>query len=240
MRRTTTTAHAILGLLALRPQWTTWELTKQMGRNLRFFWPRAASRIFAEARSLEASGLAKAERSFVGRRARTSYRITDAGRESLSHWLATPPGATTLESETVLRVFLADLSGADAVHHIRAALERVRADAHAILDVGRVAGPEYLDGRAPFQDQIHVRALVFDFLSHHARMLLEWADRTEAAVAQWDQQPDDARAAAAREHIARCLAAFPPAAGAAGGADRAGGAAGAAGRRRRAEPEREP
>ena len=37
MRRTATTANAILGLLALRPEWSTWELTKQLRRNMRFF-----------------------------------------------------------------------------------------------------------------------------------------------------------------------------------------------------------
>ena len=40
------------------------------------------------------------------------------------------------------------------------ALDQLRADAHAILEVGRVVGPEYLAGTAPFQDQIHTRALV--------------------------------------------------------------------------------
>jgi DNA-binding PadR family transcriptional regulator len=210
MRRTATTAQAILGLLALRPRWTTWELTRQMRRNMRFFWPRAESRIFAEARGLEGAGLAAAEQSFVGRRGRTTYAITEAGRESLRRWLATPPGGTTLECEAVLRVFLADLSGADAVEHVGRALARVRADAHAILDVGRVAGPEYLEGTAPFQDQIHVRALVFDFLSHHARMLLDWAERTEAALAEWRSQSAEERAAAARGRIAEHLAAFPP------------------------------
>ncbi len=210
MRRTATTAHAILGLLALRPRWTTWELTKQMRRNMHFFWPRAESRIFAEARTLEADALARAERSFVGRRARTTYGITEEGRESLRRWLATPPGPTTLDCEAVLRVFLADLSGQDAMQHVDRALERVRADAHAILDVGRIAGPEYLAGTAPFQDQIHVRALVFDFLSHYALMLLDWADRTEAAVAEWNHQSPQERAAAARERIAGFLVEFPP------------------------------
>src|SRR5260221_635909 len=54
MRRSSSTANAILGLLALRPSWSTWELTTQLRRNMRFFWPRAESRIFAEARRLEA------------------------------------------------------------------------------------------------------------------------------------------------------------------------------------------
>ena len=52
MPRANTTANAILGLLALRPSWTATELTDQIGRNMRYFWPRAASRVFGEARAL--------------------------------------------------------------------------------------------------------------------------------------------------------------------------------------------
>ena len=51
-RRTATTANAILGLLALRREWSTWELTKQLRRNMRFFWPRAESQIYEEAKGL--------------------------------------------------------------------------------------------------------------------------------------------------------------------------------------------
>lgn len=84
MRRTGTTAHAILGLLALRPAWSTYELSQQLRRNMRFFWPRAESRIYAD----------------------------------------------------------------------------------AILDVGRRVAAEYPTSTEPFQDQVHLRALVFDFLSN--------------------------------------------------------------------------
>ena len=52
MPRRTTTASALLGLLALRPAWPVYELTKQLRRNMRFFWPRAESRIYDEARQL--------------------------------------------------------------------------------------------------------------------------------------------------------------------------------------------
>src|SRR6266851_202520 len=170
MRRSSSTANAILGLLALRHSWSTWELTTQLRRNMRFFWPRAESRIFAEARRLESSGLARTETSFVGRRARTTYSITATGRNELKRWLATPPRATSLECEPLLRVLLADLAGPDQV---RLALDQVRADAEAILTVGRVVGPEYLRRSAPFQDQVHVRAHVLDFLTHHALTLIE-------------------------------------------------------------------
>ena len=209
MRRTATTANALLGLLALRPSWTTWELTKQLRRNMRFFWPRTESRIFDEAKALVTKGLARDRRSFTGQRARTSYAITADGRKALRRWLATPPKPTALECEPVLRIFLGDLGTTD---QLRTAIAQVRHDGHAILDVGRVVGPEYLAGTAPFQDQVHVRAFVLDFLSHHARMLIEWADRTDAAVERWERTSDRQRTAMALETIATNLEAYPPAA----------------------------
>lgn len=208
MRRTATTANAILGLLALRPEWSTWELTKQLRRNMRFFWPRAESQIYEEAKGLVTKGLAKDRQSFTGRRARTSYAITAKGRKQLRNWLASPPKPTALECEPLLRVFLGGLGTSD---QLQAALAQVRADAHAILDVGRVVGAEYLAGTAPFQDQVHTRALVFDFLSHHALMLLDWADRAETTVASWPTQTADARQRAALERVRATLALYPAA-----------------------------
>jgi PadR family transcriptional regulator, regulatory protein AphA len=206
MRRTATTANAVLGLLALRPSWSTWELTKQLRRNLRFFWPRAESRIYAETRRLEEKGLAHAHRSFTGRRRRTTYAISDAGREAVDEWLATPPRPTSLEAEAILRVVLSDLGTREQLF---AALEQLRRDAQAILDVGSVVGPEYLHGTAPFQDQVHVRAFLFDFLSHFAFTLRDWANRTEAQVRRWDTLDDADRSTDALALIANVLGMYP-------------------------------
>ena len=206
MRRTATTANAILGLLCLRPEWSTWELTTQLRRNMRFFWPRAESQIYEEAKGLVGKGLARDRQSFTGRRARTSYAVTAKGRKQLRDWLATPPKPTSLECEPLLRVFLGGLGTDD---QLRAALAQVRADGHAILEVGRVVGPEYLAGTAPFQDQLAVRALVLDFLSHHARMLLDWADRAEDLIAVWPTESPEERARAACELISNNLSKYP-------------------------------
>jgi len=203
-RRTATTAHALLGLLALRPEWSTWDLTKQLRRNMRFFWPRAESQIYEEAKSLVARGWARDRRSFTGERPRTTYAITAAGRRALGAWLSSSPKPTSLECEPLLRVFLADFGSAEQVH---AALDQMRADGHAILDIGRIVGAEYLAGTAPFQDQLHVRALVLDFLSHHARMLIDWADRTQAILEAHPDPASNSRRKAALATIAANLAA---------------------------------
>jgi PadR family transcriptional regulator, regulatory protein AphA len=206
VRRTATTANALLGLLALRPTWSTWELTTQLRRNMRFFWPRVESRIYDEARTLVGRGLARDRRSYTGRRARTNYAITAKGRRELQRWLATPPRGTNLECEPLLRVFLGDLG---TTEQLMVALEQVRADGDAILAVGRTVAAEYLAGTAPFQDQAHLRALVFDFLSSHAFMLREWADRTEEAIAAWPDLSTSEREKQAQAAIAAGLVRYP-------------------------------
>lgn len=176
---------------------------------MRFFWPRAESQIYEEAKRLVDKGFARGERTFTGRRPRTTYRISPSGRKALRQWLATPPRPTALECEPLLRVFLADFSTRE---QLDVALNQVRADAEAILAVGRTVGAEYLAGTAPFQDQVHVRALVLDFLSHHARMLHDWAERTERVFQRWDDPGTD-RAQLAADLIGANLAEYPDPAG---------------------------
>ena len=190
-RRTATTSNAILGLLALRPSWSTWEIRTQLRRNMRFFWPRAESRIYDEAKRLVDKGYARAERSHTGRRRRTTYAITAHGEQALQAWLATPPRGTHLECEPLLRVLLGDHGSREQLER---ALAQVEADANAILAVGRTVAHEYQAGTAPFQDQVHLRAFVFDFLSHHALMLLDWAARTRAELERWPALTAEERA----------------------------------------------
>lgn len=190
MPRTSTAAHAILGLLALRPTWRMYDLTSQLRRNLRFFWPRAESRIYAEAKHLVELNLASSVPEAAGGRTRTVYSITADGRRELDEWLRMPATPTALECEPLLRVLLADFA---AHNDVQAAIRQVRADGRAILEVGRVVGPEYLRGDAPFQDQVHVRAFVLDFLSHFARFLIDWSERTEAVHGQWPEWSPERR-----------------------------------------------
>ena len=88
-RPLTSTSYAILGLLSLRP-WTTYELAQQMQRALGQFWPRAESKLYEEPKKLVEHGLAKATVEHVGKRPRTVYAITPAGRKALKAWMPEP------------------------------------------------------------------------------------------------------------------------------------------------------
>lgn len=117
-----------------------------------------------------------------------------------------------MECEPLLRVFLGDLG---TTEQLISALDQIRADADAILSVGRTVATEYLAGTAPFQDQVHVRALVFDFLSNHALMLRAWADRAEEAIGAWPELSASERAERAQAAIAAGIKRYPSAADAA-------------------------
>jgi DNA-binding PadR family transcriptional regulator len=185
-KRTATTGNALLGLLALRPSWAIYELTQQLRRNMRWFWPRVESRIYDEAKNLVRQGLATAETRNLGGRRRTVYAITDRGRNEVRTWLSTPPNETALESEPLLRMMLMDLGPPDAALK---AIDEVEATSRAMLEIARTVGREYLDGIAPFQDQVHARAIVFDFLTSHALMLDGWCSRARAALAAYGRGP---------------------------------------------------
>src|SRR4030095_9901223 len=75
----TTTSHAVLAQLAVRP-WSTYELARQRVRYFRYVCPRPESAIYREVKRLAAMGLVAAKREYVGKRPRTVYSITEAGR----------------------------------------------------------------------------------------------------------------------------------------------------------------
>jgi PadR family transcriptional regulator, regulatory protein AphA len=187
--RLTTTSYAVLGLLAIQ-RWSTYELTRQMDRSLGRVWPRAASKLYEEPKKLVAHGLATSRQERVGKRPRTVYAITDAGRDALAEWLSKPSAGPVLESEQLLKVFFADQGTRDdalaTVADARAWAEERNADN---LDVGRA----YLAGEGTFQERLATNMIAGRFLTDFYRMVAEWADWATEQIQQW---PDDPRRAA--------------------------------------------
>jgi PadR family transcriptional regulator, regulatory protein AphA len=183
----TTTSYAVLAQLAVRP-WSTYELARQRVRYFRYVWPRAESAIYREVKRLAAMGLVAARREYVGKRPRTVYSITEAGRQVLREWLGTPVSPFAMDFEAMIRLFIAPLGTKE---QLVATLEQVRSDAQDMLRFGGAVKQEFLDGRAVLQDQAYIRALAVDFFISLLNTVDGWAERTLAEIQGWkDLSPD--------------------------------------------------
>jgi PadR family transcriptional regulator, regulatory protein AphA len=181
VNRLSTTSYAILGLLAVRP-WSTYELTQQMRRNMHYFWPRAESNLYAEAKRLVDSGLAETSSEAVGLRPRTVYSITPHGRQALETWLAEPAADRRLEAETLVKLMFSTYGTKenliDNLQRFRAEMETRQAELRRLFH-------EYLRGDDPFPDRVHVNVLVYRLLWHYGQAELAWAQWAEAEVENW-------------------------------------------------------
>lgn len=191
-QRLTTTSYGILGLLAIK-SWTTHQLTRQMDRSLGRFWPRATSKLYEEPKKLVALGLAKATADPVGKRPRTAYAITPAGRRALAAWLAEPGAGPVLEFEGLLKLFFAEHGTRDDA---LASIAAARAWALERNEANLVVAHAYTQGTGPFQERVAVTAIMGRFLTDYYAMVKDWADWAAGVVTEW---PDDPSAAAVND-----------------------------------------
>jgi len=175
------TSAALLGQLAWADQ-SSYELAKAMGANIRFFWPRAGSHVYREVKRLVTDGYATARDEATGRRPRTVYAITPRGRAALAGWLATPSAGFTSENEPLLRLFIATSGSKE---DLLAAIRAAREQAEEMMDIGDGLVAQFSAGTHPFMDEVHIRALTFDYIYNWAILTRDWADRTEAEVIRW-------------------------------------------------------
>lgn len=183
-----TTSFAMLGMLAIRP-WSTYELAKHVDRSLRPLWPRARSNLFNEPKKLVAHGLAVANEDTVGRRPRTVYTITPAGRRALRHWLGTPGEGPALEFEQLLKVFFADHgTKTDALNAVATIKQWARDRNAENIAVAR----SYLAGTGPFPERAAVLNVVGRFHIDFADMVNAWADWATTTIDTWPDDPNQA------------------------------------------------
>jgi DNA-binding PadR family transcriptional regulator len=184
----TTTSFAILGLLAVK-SWTTHELVQQVDRSTRRIWPRAQSKLYEEPKKLVALGYARASDDPVGRRPRTRYTITPAGRRSLAAWLREPGEGPVLEFEQLLKITFADSgSTADILANLEATRAWVREQNRENLATGRA----YLAGEGAFPERAALNLLGGRFLTDFYAMVARWAEWATGIVEDWPDDPGDA------------------------------------------------
>lgn len=184
--RLSTTGFAILGLLALRP-WSAYELTRQIHRSLRYMQPASERNLYAEPKRLAAAGLVRIRREAVGRRSRTVYEITPAGRDALRRQMATPPAPPQLEFEAMQRLVFADQG---SKQDLLAALDTTSRQVEQLLHDGVQQVRGYQADGGPFPERLHLIMLFARFYADFLLLLRDWVALAGREVASWPTTSD--------------------------------------------------
>jgi PadR family transcriptional regulator, regulatory protein AphA len=197
----TTTTYGVLGLLAVRP-YSTYELAKAMGLSVGRVWPRAQSKLFEEPKKLVQHGFATAEDELVGRRPRTVYTITRAGRRALAAWLAEPGDGPVLEFEALVKLIFADHgTKSDAL----ATIARTHAWAVEMNEGNIAAGEKFVERDGRYAERRATTLLMGAFLTDFYALVAQWADWATVEVSGWPEDIASHRAGpeVSREVLAR-------------------------------------
>lgn len=200
--RPSAVSYALLGLLAIR-SWSGYELTEQARRSLRFLWPTSEGHLYREQKKLVSLGWATAEKESVGRRPRTRYSITRAGRRALEEWMETEPAPPGFEVEGAVRTFFGDLGSVDS---LVASMRSTAVQSRDHLDQLLAFVDEYLETGGPFPERLHVVSLAVEVLTGLLGDLEAFFESAADEVAEWDTTADRGLDAATRQRLERIRA----------------------------------
>jgi PadR family transcriptional regulator, regulatory protein AphA len=184
--RLSTTGLGILGLLALRP-FSAYELAQQIHRGVRYMQPASERNLYAEPKRLAAAGLVRMRREQVGRRSRTVYEITPAGRAALRRQLATPPAPPQLEFEALQRLVFADQG---SKQDLLAALDTTSEQVQQLLEDGLQQTRGYQADGGPFPQRLHLIILFARFYTDFLLLVRDWVALASREVAGWPTTSD--------------------------------------------------
>ena len=158
----------ILGALRAGPR-SGYEIKQLVDKATRFFWAASYGQIYPELRRLEDAGLVEGEPDPHGARQRTSYRLTDAGREHLLAWLCSPDAGAELRDEGLLKLFFADGEELDVLR----AMQTDRA--------------ERLEELRAIESRLGFTPLVLRFGIDLHEWMVEWCSRAEREVSKLEE-----------------------------------------------------
>jgi PadR family transcriptional regulator, regulatory protein AphA len=103
--RLTSTSYAVLSLLELLGEATSYDLKQALMRSIENFWPVPHTTFYEEPARLANAGYLSARQEPSGRRRRL-YELTESGRAALREWALDPEvGPQQLRDEAMLKVF---------------------------------------------------------------------------------------------------------------------------------------
>lgn len=103
-RPLTNTAYVILGVLQYGPK-SGYDIKARVDISTRFFFSASYGQIYPELKRLRARKLVIGSSHKTGRRERTVYEITEAGRERLRDWMLSPGASIEMRDEGMLKIF---------------------------------------------------------------------------------------------------------------------------------------
>jgi DNA-binding PadR family transcriptional regulator len=158
-------------------------------------WPRAQSKLFEEPKKLVAHGYAKAREESVGKRPRTVYSITPAGRRALARWLSEPGDGPALEFEGLVKLLFAEYGTRDdALASIRRAREWAVESNTSSVEAGR----RFVERGGRFEQRRATTLLLGAFLTDFYALVATWADWAEELVSDWPADMESPRVDVAR------------------------------------------
>jgi len=179
--RLSPTSLAVLGLLALRP-WSAYQLTQQIHRSLRYMHPASERNLYAEPKRLAAAGLVQIRQETAGRRSRTVYEITPAGRDTLRRQMATPTRPPQLEFDAMQRLVFADQG---SKQDLLATLDATSRQIDQLLHDVMLQLRGYQADGGPFPERLHLIMLFSRFYVDYLFLLRRWTVLAGREVASW-------------------------------------------------------
>ncbi|WP_433463859.1 PadR family transcriptional regulator [Spirillospora sp. CA-128828] len=158
--------HAVLGLIAEMDGASGYDLLKMFEISLGNVWPARQSQLYGELGKLADAGLIEVAEE--GPRGRKAYRITEAGRAELHHWLVDVPAKAGRRDEALLRVFFLGLAEpGEAQGYLR----------------------KHMEGLGEYLDELKVLEKNIDWgdddLSVYGRLVMEYGKRFAAMRRDW-------------------------------------------------------
>lgn len=180
-RQLTTAAYITLGLLTSQ-DWSAYQLAEQVGRGVDQLWPRADRQRYITPKILLEQGLVSARSEPSGKRTRTVYSITPAGREALAHWLSGESRPPMLEFEGMIRVLLADQG---SVEDLRRTLHEMIRQCAAARELFAGHARFIATTGGTFPERQHLFAMSNRFMIGHFDHIAQWAEWALGQTAAW-------------------------------------------------------
>jgi len=118
------TRYVLLGLLTEAPK-SGYQLKQEIDEVIGHFWNESYGQIYPELQRLAADDLVEAHAEANGRRGRTLYTITNAGRAELDEWLRLPAEPEHRRSELLLKLYFGSNTSPEVLRgHLRDFRER--------------------------------------------------------------------------------------------------------------------